>query len=69
MFQLPQFVAARVQVNFDMNLDLVDVLAKDYWDWQLPLYLRYGFPMDFKGTLGDLTSTIHSHPSRHRSNS
>ena len=48
-------------MNFDTNLDLVDLLAKDYWDWQLPLYLRYGFPMDFKGTSGDLTSTIHSH--------
>ena len=62
-FNCPNFLGARVQVNFDMNLDLVDELAKDYWDWQLPLYLRYGFPMDFKGTYGDLTSTVHSHSS------
>ena len=50
-FKWPNFLGARVQVNFDMNLDLVDLLAKDYWDCQLPLYLRFGFPMDFKGTL------------------
>ena len=62
-FKCPNFLGARVQVNFDMNLDLVDLLAKDYWGWQLPLYLRYGFPMDFKGKLEDLTSTMHSHAS------
>ena len=50
-FKCPNFLGARVQLNFDINLDLVDELAKDYWDWQLPLYLRYGFPMDFKGTV------------------
>ena len=65
-FKCPNFLGTRVQVNFDMNLDLVDLLAKDYWDWQLPLYLRYGFPLDFKGTFGDLTSTIDSHSSARR---
>ena len=48
------FVGARVQVNHTINLDLVDELAKHYWDWQLPLLLRYGFPMDFKGSMSDL---------------
>ena len=64
-FRCPNFLGAHIQVNFDMNLDLIDSLAQDYWDWQLPLYLRYGFPMDFKGDHGDLVSTTESHDSAH----
>ena len=37
-----------------MNLDLIDQLASSYWDWQLPLFLRFGFPMDFRGNHLDL---------------
>ena len=62
-FQCPNFLGARVQVNYDMNLDLIDKLAEGYWDWHLPLFLRYGFPMDFKGSHGDLISASDSHPS------
>ena len=47
-FKCPNFLGARVQVNFDINLDLVDELAASYWDWQLPLFLRYGYPMYFR---------------------
>ena len=53
-FKCPNFLGARVQVNFDINLNLVDELAASYWDWQLPLFLRYGFPMDFRGSHFDL---------------
>ena len=53
-FKCSNFLGARVQVNFDINLDLVDELAASYWDWQLPLFLRYGFPMDFRGSHLDL---------------
>ena len=52
-----------MQVNYNMNLDLIDKLADGYWDWQLPLFVRYGFPMDFKGTHEDLISCTDSHPS------
>ena len=60
-FGSPNFLGARVQVNHTMNLDLLDVLAVGYWDWQLPLLLRYGFPMDFKGNAADLTNAMASH--------
>ena len=50
-FNCPNFMGARVQVNFDMNVDLIDKLAASYWDWLLPLFLRFGFPMDFRGWL------------------
>ena len=59
----PNFIGARVQVNHTMNLDLIDELAKQYWDWQLPRFLRYGFPMDFKGELSDLKNATLSHKS------
>ena len=62
-FGSPNFLGARVQVNHTMNLELLDVLAKDYWDWQLPLLLRYGFPMDFKGNSTDLENATVSHSS------
>ena len=62
-FKCPNFLGARVQINFDMNLDLVDRLAESYWDWQLPLFLRYGFPMDFRGSHVDLRDGGSCHPS------
>ena len=62
-FQCLNFLGARVHVNYTMNLELIDRLAEGYWDWQLPLFLCYGFPMDFKGTHGDLEFATDSHPS------
>ena len=56
-------MGARVQVNFDMNIDLIDKLAVSYWDWQLPLFLRFGFPMDFRGTQSDLRNDGSCHAS------
>ena len=41
----------------------MDELASGYWDWQLPLFLRYGFPMDFRGKLTDLKNALSSHAS------
>ena len=59
----PNFLGARIQVNFDINLDLVDKLCMDYWDWQLPLFLRFGFPMDFQGDLSRLRNEGYCHSS------
>ena len=38
---LPNFLGARIQVNFNFNHDLYDTLLQGYWDWQM--FLRYGF--------------------------
>ena len=62
-FNCPNFLGARVQVNFDMNLDLIDQLCVGYWDWQLPLFLRFGFPMDFRGEYDILRNESFSHAS------
>ena len=50
-------------MNFDLNLDLLDLLLKDYWDWQLPLFLRYEFPMNFEGYHNALPSNRFADPS------
>ena len=55
-------IGARVQVNYTLNLDLFDVLLKDYWDWQVALFLRFGFPMNFQGQCSDLHD-INAHKS------
>ena len=39
-FQCPNFIGARIQVNYDINFELLEHLTQDYWDWQLPLFLR-----------------------------
>ena len=59
----PNFLGARVQVNFSMNLDLIDHLAASFRDWQLPLFLRYGFNMDFRGSYLDLRNDGSCHAS------
>ena len=62
-FGCPNFLGARVQVNFTINLDLVDKLCQDYWDWHLPLFLRFGFPMDFRGDISQLRNDCFAHTS------
>ena len=60
-YKVPNFLGARVQVNFEMNIDLIEKLCTNYWDWQLPLLLRYGFPMDFQGDIEDLRNERDCH--------
>ena len=62
-FQWPNFIGARVQVNYDINFELLEYLAQDYWDWQLPLFLKFAFPMDFKGGMSILKNAESSHVS------
>ena len=47
--KMPNFLGARIQVNFNFNHDLYDTLLQGYWDWQIPMLLRYGFPINFLG--------------------
>ena len=52
--KLPNFLGARIQVNFDLSLDLLDSHLEEYWDWQLQLFMRYGFSMNFQGKYENL---------------
>ena len=41
------FETAKIQLPSDINFELLDQLCANYWDYQLPYFLRYGFPLDF----------------------
>ena len=58
------FLKARVQPPSNINFEKLDDICRDYWDWQLPLFLRYGFPLDFPDLARkSLVSTDVSHAS------
>ena len=37
----------KISNKFQINFKKFDQLAQGYWDWHLPLLLRYRFPLDF----------------------
>ena len=41
------FQDARILLPSKINFDLFENLARGYWDWQLPHFIKYGFPLDF----------------------
>ena len=43
----PNFEEAKIQLPSKINFDLLDRISQDYWDYQVPLSLRYGFPFGF----------------------
>ena len=58
------FLQARIQIPTNITLDLLDKVCEGYWDWQLPLLLRYGFPLDFpEKALSSLISSEVNHSS------
>ena len=42
------FEMAKIQFPSKINLDLLDTLCGEYWDYQLPYFLKFGFPLDFQ---------------------
>ena len=58
------FLQARIQIPTNITLDLLDKVCEGYWDWQLPLRLRYGFPLAFpEKALSSLISSEVNHSS------
>ena len=41
------FQQAKIQLPSKINFDLLEGLSRDYWDYQLPYFLKFGFPLDF----------------------
>ena len=44
------FFNAQIQIESQLNPDVWDKYLKDYWDKELLLLIRYGFPLDFNPT-------------------
>ena len=60
----PNFEEAKIQLPSKINFELLDRISQDYWDYQVPLFLRYGFPLDFPAEHeGDLQTTEVNHDS------
>ena len=56
------FKGCQINVKSQLNPDVWDELLVGYWDVQLPLLVRFGFPLDF-----DRNSSLESHPENHTS--
>ena len=37
----------KIQLPSNINFALLDEISKDYWDYQLPRFLKFGLPLDF----------------------
>ena len=42
------YLGLQVPVQSKVNAEKWASYLADYWDWQLPLLVKYGFPLDFK---------------------
>ena len=56
------FKNCQINVKSQLNPDVWDSLLQGYWDAQLPLLIRFGFPLDF-----DRNSILESHSENHTS--
>ena len=43
----PNYVALQIPVSSKLNPQKWEKYLQNYWDWQLPLLIKYGFPIDF----------------------
>ena len=58
----PLLVQNQINLRSQLNPDVWDHYLQDYWDKQLPLFIRFGFPLDYNRE-GTLTSQASNHAS------
>ena len=56
------FKGCQINIKSQLNPDAWDGLLQGYWDTQLPLLIRFGFPLDF-----DRKTPLESHGENHNS--
>ena len=58
------FEETKIQLPSKINFDLLEQLSSEYWDYQLKLFLKFGFPLDFpRDKESQLLTTDTSHAS------
>ena len=58
------FQQAKIQLPSKINFKLFEQLCEGYWDYQLPYFIKFGFPLDFPHEQEiKLQSTENSHNS------
>ena len=58
----PNYMGLQIPVASKLNHKKWAVYLEKYWDWQLPLLIKYGFPLDF-----DRKQVVHSERINHKS--
>ena len=61
------FQQAKIPLPSKINFSLLEDLSQNYWDYQLPYFLKFGFPLDFPHEKENLLkSTEESHASTNK---
>ena len=42
----PNYRGLQIPVKSSLNYEKFTSYLKNYWDWQLPLFIKFGFPLD-----------------------
>ena len=58
----PNYKGLQIPVKSALNYEKFAAYLKDYWDWQLPYFIKFGFPLDIKEN-PDIDSEIINHKS------
>ena len=56
------FRGLQLQVASKLNSSKFAEYLTDYWDWQLPMFIKFGFPLDVKNE-NEITSDQINHKS------
>ena len=46
----PNYLGLQIPVKSALNHEKFATYLQDYWDWQLPFFIKFGFPLDIKNT-------------------
>ena len=44
----PNYLGLQIPVKSSLNDEKFAAYLQDYWDWQLPFFIKFGFPLDIK---------------------
>ena len=58
----PNYMGLQIPLASNLNYVKWAAYLDQYWDWQLPLLIKYGFPLDF-----DRSHVVHTEKINHRS--
>ena len=59
---MPNYAGLQIPVHSPLNSEKFQKYLENYWDWQLPLFIKFGFPLDI-----DHDIELKSDPINHKS--
>ena len=58
----PNYLGAQIPILSKLNPDVWSKKLENYWDWQIPYFIKFGFPLDVKNS-PCLDHDLKNHPS------